>query len=110
MASPLRVTTIDRRVDPNPVRTVRQKDGGLLTTKAQLPLLPDHTAIQPGTGITVVNQDSPGHIVTIPRLEIDKGVAGDESVSFTVERTGKYDYVCAVHPPGMVGRLVVTDG
>lgn len=65
-------------------------------------------AVTPGSEVTVTNEDSTQHTVTAPRLGIDEGVGGGASTSFTVETEGTYDYVCTFHPPGMLGRLVVT--
>ncbi|MFB6133427.1 MAG: cupredoxin domain-containing protein [Halanaeroarchaeum sp.] len=59
--------------------------------------------------IRFVNEDSYEHSVTIPGLEIDKSLGGGEAVEVTVKSTGQYDYVCTLHPPSMLGRLVVVE-
>lgn len=67
------------------------------------------SAVTPGTEVTVRNEDSTGHTFTAPKLGLDEALDGDTSVSFVVEETGTYDYVCTLHPPDMLGRLVVTE-
>lgn len=66
-------------------------------------------AVRPGTEVTVTNEDSTAHTFTAPRLSINESLGGGGSFSFTVEATGTFDYVCTFHPPGMLGRLVVTE-
>lgn len=66
-------------------------------------------AFRPGTELTVTNEDETAHTFTVPRLDIDENIEGGRQVSVTVDRTGTFDYVCTFHPPGMLGRLVVTD-
>lgn len=66
-------------------------------------------AFEPGTEVTVTNQDSASHTFTVPKLRIDESLGGGGSTSFTVEQTGTFDYVCTFHPTGMLGRLVVTE-
>jgi plastocyanin len=63
----------------------------------------------PGTEVTVTNDDSAGHEITVPRLGVDEVLDGGESVSFVVDEPGTYDYVCEFHPPDMLGRLVVEE-
>lgn len=65
-------------------------------------------AVEPGTEVTVTNEDSSDHSFTVPKLDVDETVSAGASTSITVEETGTYDYVCTFHPPGMLGRLVVT--
>lgn len=62
-----------------------------------------------GTAISFVNNDSYGHTVTIPALDIDEQLSGGGSIELTFDETGTLDYVCALHPPGMLGRLIVTE-
>lgn len=65
-------------------------------------------AVTPGTEVTVTNEDSTRHTLTIPRLGVDESLTAGASTAVTVETAGTYDYVCELHPPGMLGRLVVT--
>jgi plastocyanin len=65
-------------------------------------------AVRPGTDLTVVNEDGLGHTFSVPKLGIDERIPSGERVSVTLEESGTFDYVCSFHPPGMVGRVVVT--
>lgn len=65
-------------------------------------------AVTPGTEVTVTNEDTFPHTFSAPRLGIDERLDGGASVSFTVERTGRFGYVCTLHPPAMLGQLLVT--
>jgi plastocyanin len=65
-------------------------------------------AVEPGE-IAVVNEDGAGHTITIPALGIDERVAGGSETTVAVDRTGTFDYLCRLHPPIMVGRLVVSE-
>lgn len=69
---------------------------------------PPVAALAPGTEVTIANEDSSGHTITVPKLGIDETVDGGAAASIAIERTGTFDYVCEFHPPGMVGRFVVT--
>lgn len=66
-------------------------------------------AFEPGTEVTVTNRDDFKHTITVPKLDIDETVGGGASTTITVQQTGTYDYVCRLHPPGMLGRLEVTN-
>lgn len=60
-----------------------------------------------GSEVTFTNEDGAPHTVTIPALDVDERLAGGESTTVTVDSAGNYDYVCTLHPPDMLGRLVV---
>lgn len=62
-----------------------------------------------GRPVRFVNQDSSGHSVTIPALDIDRQLSEGDSVSLTFSEGGTYDYVCRFHPPAMLGRLVISN-
>lgn len=64
----------------------------------------------PGVTVTVKNQDSASHTVTVPALDVDATLPAGGTTSFTVEETGTFDYVCELHAPDMLGRLVVAEG
>lgn len=66
-------------------------------------------AVEPGTELTVTNEDSDGHTITAPALGLDETISAGASTTITADRTGTFDYVCTFHPPGMLGRLVVTE-
>lgn len=55
-----------------------------------------------------VNEDLSPHTVTIPALDIDEYVGGEESVTVEIGREGTFEYVCTLHAPDMLGRLTVT--
>lgn len=86
--------------DPQPVETI---------TMAGFAFDPLVAAVEPGE-LEVVNEDGAGHTVTVPALEIDERLGGGERRTISVDSTGTFDYVCRFHPPGMVGRLVVSEG
>lgn len=71
---------------------------------------PPIAAVQPGATVTFVNDDSFGHTVTIPAIDVDRDLGGGESTTVSFDAAGTYDYVCELHPPGMLGRVVVRDG
>jgi plastocyanin len=66
-------------------------------------------AVEPGTELAVVNGDGGGHTITIPALGIDERVTGGGETTITADRAGTFDYLCRLHPPNMVGRLVVSE-
>lgn len=65
-------------------------------------------AFEPYTVVTIINEDATSHTLTVPKLDIDQRVKGGETTSITIKDAGTFDYVCRFHPPGMLGRLVVT--
>lgn len=64
----------------------------------------------PGVEVAVTNQDSASHTVTVPALAVDATLPAGAETSFAVEETGTFDYVCELHGPSMLGRLVVQEG
>lgn len=87
------------KADPVPTETI---------TMRGFEFHPLIAAVEPGTEVTVVNEDSSSHTFTVPKLRINESVGGGERTSVVVDRTGRFGYVCTLHPPGMLGRLVVT--
>ena len=63
--------------------------------------------VSAGTDVSFTNEDSFPHTVTMPALDVDEQLSGGSSTSVTFEEPGAYDYVCTLHPPGMLGRVVV---
>lgn len=62
-----------------------------------------------GESISFSNEDAFDHTVTIPALDTDERVGGGESTTLTFDELTALDYVCTLHPPSMLGRLIVTD-
>lgn len=69
------------------------------------------------TTVTWVNNDTIRHTVTFENLTFDRDVDGPkESVSYTFDRPGTFDYRCKPHSTGyrnwdqMVGRVTVVEG
>lgn len=88
--------------DANPVATTTIEMSGFEFH----PLI---ATFEPGSEVTVTNEDSADHTFTVPKPRHDETVVAGASVSVTVEQAGTFDYVCTFHPPGMLGRLVVTE-
>ena len=66
------------------------------------------TTAKPGQTVDVVNEDSAPHTVTIASADIDVGVPGGGTASFTAPATaGTYDLTCDLHP-NMKGKLTVS--
>lgn len=70
---------------------------------------PPVAAVEPGTEVTFANEDAAGHTVTIPALDVDRQLDGGDGTTVVFEETGTYEYVCTIHPPDMLGRMVVTE-
>lgn len=68
------------------------------------PLVAEFSA---GTEVTFVNEDMGSHTVTVPALDVDERLSGGESTTVTFDEAGVFDYVCTLHPPQMLGRVVV---
>lgn len=88
--------------DVDPVETDTVK----LNNTAFDPLV---AAVKPGTEVTYTNEDSFGHTVTVPRLDVDEQLEGGESTTVRFEMAGTHHYVCTFHPPDMLGRMIVTE-
>lgn len=79
--------------------------------------VPQEITVAVGTNVTWVNNDSITHTVTFETLDLDATLDDPgESVSYTFEQTGTFDYRCKPHSSGyrnwdqMVGRVTVVDG
>ncbi|MDG5775779.1 cupredoxin domain-containing protein [Haloarculaceae archaeon H-GB2-1] len=86
--------------DASPTETATVK----LKNIAFSPLI---ASVSAGTTVTFQNKDGVPHTVTMPKLGVDVTLSGGEQVHVTFTTAGTYDIVCTVHPPGMVGRVVV---
>lgn len=69
------------------------------------------------TTVTWVNDDTIRHTVTFENLSFDRALdEPKQSVSYTFDRTGTFDYRCKPHSTGyrnwdqMVGRVTVVEG
>ncbi|MGW7053520.1 cupredoxin domain-containing protein [Streptomyces sp. NPDC054887] len=70
---------------------------------------PADLAVRPGAKVTVVNEDSSPHTVTATGSKaFDTGdIAAGKTLTFTApSKSGKYAYICTIHP-SMKGSLTV---
>lgn len=63
-----------------------------------------------GEVVTWTNHGGAAHTVTIPSLGIDERLEPGESFQHAFDEPGTYAYKCALHPPGMAGRVIVVAG
>lgn len=63
----------------------------------------------PVESVRFVNEDDYEHTVTIPALDVDETLSGGSSAEISVSSAGEYDYVCELHPPSMLGRLLAVE-
>lgn len=74
--------------------------------------VPEELTVEAGATVTWTNNDSVTHTVTAGTRGSPTGlfdfrdVSAGESVTFTFETTGAYEYYCELHP-GMSGTIVV---
>ena len=68
---------------------------------------PKVAVVQAGVPVTWTNNGGAGHTVTIPELGIDETVKPGETFTFTFIEAGTFEYECILHPPDMVGRIIV---
>lgn len=59
-----------------------------------------------GVSVPFENKDSFAHTVTIPALDIDQELEGGASMQVTFDTLQTVDYVCRLHPPSMLGRVI----
>lgn len=78
---------------------------------------PVRTRVEPGTTVRWVNEDGAGHDVTSAQFndvatswDFSQRLSGGESVSYTFESPGVYEYYCTIHGrSSMCGVILVGD-
>ncbi|MFT4931088.1 MAG: plastocyanin [Natronomonas sp.] len=78
---------------------------------------PVRAFVDPGTTVRWVNEDNAAHDVTSTQFhdaaetwDFSQGISGGESVSYTFESAGVYEYYCTIHGrSSMCGAIVVGD-
>jgi plastocyanin len=69
---------------------------------------PDSLTVAAGTTVTWTNEDSVAHTVTSDDGLFDSGnINKGDTFSYTFDKPGTYDYHCTLHPPNMIGTVVV---
>lgn len=66
--------------------------------------------VHAGVPVTWTNDGGADHTVTIESLGIDENVKPGESFTYTFDEPGTYHYTCILHPPDMVGKVIVVAG
>ncbi len=68
---------------------------------------PSDVSVRAGTKVTWINRDSAPHTATQRKGDWDTGVLNEgQSKTLTFDKTGVYEYICAIHP-SMQARLTV---
>jgi len=87
-------------------------DNGRATEPAEATVVEIGLAFQPGLldvkvgdTVTFLNEDSAPHNVTFDGVELGTQSPG-ESVTWTAEEEGTFEYSCTIHP-SMTGKIVV---
>ena len=65
---------------------------------ADFDFAPEVLQVRVGDTITVDNRDDAEHTVTATDRSFDTGTVPTGKATFTVTRTGRFEYVCEVHP------------
>lgn len=63
-----------------------------------------------GEPVTWTNNGGAAHTVTIAELGLDENIPPGESFDYVFDEPGTYEYECVLHPPGMVGTIIVVAG
>ncbi|MFB6242205.1 MAG: cupredoxin domain-containing protein [Candidatus Nanosalina sp.] len=66
---------------------------------------PSTIQVDKGDKIKFVNTDGYAHNVHIQALGIDRDVAGGQSTTVTVDKSGTFKLVCEIHAPAMKGTI-----
>ena len=83
------------------------KDGGstLTVMMSGVSYIPSEISVRQGDSIKFVNTDFYAHTVTIPSLDINQEISGDQSITVKVDKAGTFDLQCTIHPPLMTGKI-----
>ena len=71
---------------------------GTTITIANFQFSPEILQVRVGETITVQNNDDADHTVTATDRSFDTGEIPTGTATFTVTRTGRFEYFCAIHP------------
>ena len=67
---------------------------------------PNNISVASGSVITVTNNDSTNHTITANDGSFNHPVSAGQSVTFTIDNPGTYDYHCSIHTY-MTGTILV---
>ena len=65
---------------------------------ANFEFAPDTLQVRVGDTITVDNRDNSEHTVTATDKSFDSGAVATGQARFTVTKTGRFEYLCEIHP------------
>lgn len=71
---------------------------------------PRVAVVQAGAPVTWTNNGGAGHTVTIPELGIDETIKPGGTFTYTFTEVDTYAYECTLHPPDMIGKVIVVAG
>jgi plastocyanin len=88
--------------------------GGVQVSMEAIQFMPADVTVAPGETITFTNNEDLAHDVhksSGPGKDFASGPSGGmqngDTFELTLDEPGKYEYVCDVHAPGMVGEILV---
>jgi plastocyanin len=88
--------------------------GGTQVSMKNIQFSPKDVTVKPGETITFTNDESVPHDVhktSGPGDDFSSGDTGGmqqgDTFKLTLDKPGKYEYVCKVHAPGMAGSITV---
>ena len=89
-------------------------DGGAQVSMKNIQFSPKDLTVKAGETITFTNDEAVAHDVhktSGPGKDFASGPTGGmqegDTFKLTLDKPGKYDYVCDVHAPGMAGSITV---
>lgn len=71
--------------------------------------VPQVWRVKAGTKVTFQNRDSVVHQIAVEGHDIIETMNGGDTLTTTFNKPGKFQVVCQIHPPGMFGRIEVTE-